>query len=307
MAKRKNTTSKSRESREHAHRRPPFFATVTIILVLIVLYATGLDGQLMDIIDGIGQPSYSHVPGEGLYVRFLDVGKADSMLIVCDGETMLVDAGELETAGYVVDYLKRAGVRTLDAIVATHPHSDHIGGMASAIEEFNPIISYISPKTHNTNTYLRMMAALDINGGEVIVPKPGERYQLGGADIEFVAPHMDYDEINDCSLVFVLEYQGIRIMFTGDAQSDSEKDMRESGLRLDADVLKVGHHGSNTSSKKAFLQEVSPRYAIITQADIADSSDKVLDRLADINAQVYSTDNGVIILSVEGGVIKISQ
>lgn len=281
--------------------------SLAIIVLMIAAYRLGLADTLLDSLENWAGPSYTHMPGEGLYIHFLSVGKADSILVIADGEAMLVDAGEADTVDYVISYLKSAGVYELDAIIATHPHLDHIGGMSYVIEEFSPELCYISSKTHTTATYERLMRALGTKGVETLVPQPGDSYSLGGAVMEFVGPMDEYENINDCSLVFALEYQGIRVLFTGDAESESESDMISSGRDLSADVLKVAHHGSNSSSKNAFLRQVMPDYAIITQKDISDSSDKVIERLEDVGARIYSTDSGEVVLSVEGGVLKIEQ
>ncbi len=288
-------------------RRPPLWASLTIIVLMIAAYQLGLADTLLESLEKWAGPSYTHLPGEGLYVHFLSVGKADSILVIADGQTMLVDAGEAETAQYVMDYIKSAGVKELDAIVATHPHLDHIGAMSYVIEEFSPRLCYISSRTHTTATYERLVRALGTHRVETIIPEPGDIYSLGSAEIEFVGPVKEYENINDCSLVFILEYQGVRVLFAGDAESESENEMVQSGQNLGADVLKVAHHGSNSSSKRAFLLEVMPDYAIITQKDIADSSDRVIERLEEVGAKIYSTDGGEVILSVEGGVLKIEQ
>ena len=295
--------------RQRRRKAPPFWATVTTVCLLLAAYWLGLLDPVFDYLESnswnVG-PSYNHVQGEGLYVHFLSVGKADSILVICDGETMLVDAGEAETVDYVVSYAKKQGIARLDYIVATHPHMDHIGGMPEVIKRFTPGMCYISPRTHTTNAFMLLINNLEAYGVETVMPKVGQKAAIGAATITFYAPNRDdYKEMNDSSLVFMLEYQGVRILFAADAESESESDMLDGELSLRADVLKVAHHGSNSSSKKAFIEAVNPDYAVITQADIADSSDKVLERLRNVGAEIFSTDNGEVLLSVEGGVLRI--
>jgi competence protein ComEC len=172
--------------------------------------------------------------------------------------------------------------------------------------KYRPSVAYRSPQTHTTRNYEDLLLALDEAGSEVIVPSPGEGFELGGAQIEFLSPEKDADfgdNINDWSLVFLLTFGGDRLLFMGDAESKAESALLASGFDLRADFIKIGHHGSNTSSKKSFLQAVSPKIAAITcdkEEEKGEPNEKVLKRLADLGVELHRTD-------LEGNLIFISK
>lgn len=303
-------------------RRPPALLILAILAGMVFLYVYGGDIDLrgglekasswieqwasQNISVRSAQPSATAAAGgEGaLEVAVLSVGQADAILITVDGKSMLLDAGESDTSGDVCDYIESRGILKLDYIVCTHPHTDHIGGMPAVIARFEPEVCYVSPREHTTATYEKLMDALEEYGVETVIPKPGDTLSLGSAQIEFLAPiGADYEEINDFSLVFMLTCQGQKLLFTGDAESVSEADMLDKGYELEADFLKVGHHGSKTSSSAAFIEAVSPKYAVITRDNADEVSDKVTARLKDAGAQIFYTFEGDVLVRVQDGVL----
>jgi competence protein ComEC len=201
-----------------------------------------------------------------LQVHFIDVGQADAILIQTpDGVNILIDAGEQFTSARLIAYLRQQGVSTLDHVIATHPHADHIGGMAGVIKAFDIGSVYMPRATHTTKTYENLLLAIRDKGLRVHEAKAGVALDFGeGIGAQLVAPVASgYKSLNDYSAVLRLTYGETRFLFAGDAERLSETQMLASGAELSADVLKVGHHGSNTSSYEPFLGAVGATYGVI--------------------------------------------
>lgn len=201
----------------------------------------------------------------GLKVHFIDVGQGDATLFESDGHFMLVDAGEEEQAARVIAYLHSQGVDRLDYIIGTHPHSDHIGALDDVAENFSVGAAILSPVSYDTWSYRHLN---DVLAGEDIPreePAPGTQYSLGKAAFTILAPNRDYgDAVNDWSVAVRMVYGDTAFVLTGDAQEAAEEDMCQNGLELRADVLKLGHHGSSTSTTWDFFDAVSPEAVVIS-------------------------------------------
>lgn len=199
-------------------------------------------------------------------VHFIDVGQGDCELILDHGRAMLIDAGEAEEAQTVIRYLNRQRIKTIDYVVATHPHSDHIGGLSSVIEQFavkNVIMPKLSQEnTPTSSTYERLLRAVKDSGAKVIAARPGAEYPLGKGKFTVLAPLKQDEELNNMSVVLRLTYRQRRFLFTGDAEATVEKQLLASHADLSCDVLKLGHHGSATSNTQPFLTAASPQYAV---------------------------------------------
>ena len=252
---------------------------------------------------------------ESFSVHYIDVGQGDCILTVCNGKTLLIDAGENGNEATVINYLRAHGVKALDYVIATHPHSDHIGSLAEVIEEFgaSKVIMPRFPEslTPTTKTYTDFLNAVKASGAKVIAAKPGSSYTLGSAEFEILAP-IDYDteNLNNVSVVTRLVYGGKSFLFTGDAEKEVELDLADSGAVIDSDVLKVGHHGSKTSSSKDFLEAVSPEICVIMcgeNNDYGHPHKEVLDRLKKYTDGIYRTDIcGSIVLTCVDGEIEVN-
>ena len=257
-----------------------------------------------------------------LQIHFIDVGQADSILIKQDNNYMLIDGGNNEDGDMLVKYLKEQGVEKLDYIIATHPHEDHIGGLDDVLNEFDTDLVLMPDKITTTKTFEDFLLAIknrqDIknkNGENVTlkkVPKLEEKYNLGNASFVIYAPNSSsYDELNNYSIVIKLSFGNNAFLFTGDAEKLSEKEMLDKNYDLKADVLKIGHHGSSTSTSDEFLEAVSPKYAVLSVGE--DNSynlpkKTVMDKFKNNNIPVYRTDEqGTIILNSDGTNITFNK
>ncbi|MBP3484162.1 MAG: MBL fold metallo-hydrolase [Oscillospiraceae bacterium] len=245
-----------------------------------------------------------NVPMDGLYVHYIDVGQGDSELVCCNGEYMLIDAGEPDASDAVLEYLDRHGIDKLDYLVCTHGHSDHCGGLDAVVESLEVETVFTSPYAGDSPSYEIFTDAVYDAGLELIVPELGESYRLGEASFSFIGPLEDYDNQNDDSLVLRLEYGDTSFLFTGDMTAKAEKDLINDGADLRCDVLKVGHHGSSGSSCYQFLYEAQPGIGVISCEkgnSYGHPHEETLSRLADADVTVCRTDlEGSIVIFSDG-------
>ena len=250
-------------------------------------------------------------PSKNLSVHFLNVGQADSAIVLCDDKVLMIDGGNPSDSSFIFSYLKHTlGIDHIDYIIATHPHDDHIGGLSGALNActvgalFSPVVQYDSKAFSSLTKYTQKQ------GIPICVPQVGDSFPLGSATVEFLSPQNAFDDLNDCSLVVRIAYGNTSMLFTGDAQFDAELAMVDSQQMLQSTLLKVGHHGSDTSCSLEFLREITPEYAIISvgkENTYGHPSEIVLNRLSDIGATVYRTDlHGTIICSSDGNKLSFS-
>lgn len=249
-----------------------------------------------------------------LKVTYIDVGQADSILVECEDKNLLIDSGTNETGDNVIKYLKGEGITKIDYVIATHPHEDHIGGMANVIKGFD-IGKFYSPKaSSNTKTFERMITELNDKGLKINVLKVGKDPEINipGTKIEIFSPGKDeYENLNNYSPIMKLTYGETTFLFTGDAEKEIEKEVLENKFDIKADVLKVGHHGSSTSTSIEFLKKVSPEYAIISVGKdnkYKHPNDSTIKNLNKNNVKVLRTDIlGNITLKSDGNVIELEE
>jgi len=256
------------------------------------------------------QASAEETAAEGtLKVHFIDVGQGDSILIQQGNESMLVDAGPNASSTAVEKYIASLGITNLAYVVGTHPHEDHIGGLDYVINSFSIGKIYMPRAAASTKTFEDVLTAISRKGLKVTAPAAGESFKLGDAAVEILAPNSSsYDSLNNYSIVLKVTYGSTSFLLAGDAQSLSESEMISKGFDLKADVLKVGHHGSTSSTTKSFLNKVDPKYAVISVG--ADNTyghpaQKTLEKLESKGVTVYRTDkSGTITATSDGKTIS---
>lgn len=244
-----------------------------------------------------------------LIVEFIDVGQGDSILILTPNEkTILIDAGEPGDYEKIKGTIDNYSISKLDVVIGTHPHSDHIGSMQKIIENYDIGRVYIPDKIHTSKTFENLLLAIEKKGLEIDIADAGVKIDLDKTlDLKFVSPNGSFEDANNSSAVLRLRYKDISFLFTGDMEIKAEKLIDDN---IDVDVLKVGHHGSDTSSSKEFLNRVTPTIAVISVGKdnkYNHPSQDIVDRLNGIGAQVYRTDEmGNITIISDGINIEIN-
>lgn len=251
-----------------------------------------------------------------LTIRYIDVGQGDCELISYAGQNILIDAGEKEAAEAVIGTLDGLGIKKLDYVIATHPHSDHIGALGNIIDKYD-IGTVIAPRIKDelvptSKAYERFLTALSKKGQKLTAAKAGAVYSLADENkendntaFEVLAPvGNDYDDLNDWSVVIRLVHGENAFLFTGDAEKAAESDIIASGAELSADVLKAGHHGSSSSTSKKFLEAVSPKTVIISCGDgnsYGHPHKEIIEKLDKNSIEYYRTDQcGTITVYSDG-------
>ena len=242
-----------------------------------------------------------------LDVHFLDVGQGDAALVVCDGEAMLIDGGSAAASQFLYSYLK-GEVEELAVVVATHPHDDHIGGLAAVLNAVPVGVIYSPVKDWNNIAWSNVAKYARAQGIPVVVPGEGDVIALGGATVTVLHCWPDAWAENDMSIVLRVDYRQTSFLFTGDAEEMSEQMMLTDGVPLKSDVLKVAHHGSRRSSTPDFIRAVDPAWAVISCGagnDFGHPSDRVLQTLS--GSKVLRTDEvGTITFHSDGAALTVS-
>jgi competence protein ComEC len=250
--------------------------------------------------------------GANLFVHFIDIGQGDATLIQTpSGKTILVDAGPIEATPALLQYLEETGIREIDIVIATHPHADHIGGFPVILEKY-PVGHCYMPRVSATSvTYRDLLLAIQREGLTIHTAKKGILLDIEeGFTLRFLSPAKDsYTEINNFSVVLLLEYGEISFLLMGDAEEPVEKELLEYRLVTQTDVLKAGHHGSQSSSSEAFIEVVKPQYAVIFCGAGNPYGRPHEDTLSTLSkyATVFRTDtNGTIVFQTDGKTLKIT-
>lgn len=257
--------------------------------------------------EAINQNNITPVNGE-LQVYYIDVGQADSILIINKEDAMLIDAGNNEDGEDVVNFIKDKGITKLDYVVGTHPHEDHIGGLDDVINSNIEIENVLMPKIETTTkTFEDVVNAISNKGLTVKAPNKGDTFTLGDSNLEVMTDSiLDEDNLNLSSITLRLQYGNNSFLFMGDSEKENEKTITWPKT----DVLKVGHHGSDTSSSEEFLNEVKPSISIIMAGK--DNSyglpkEEIVERLENVGSKVYRTDeNGTIEVTSDGNNINVT-
>lgn len=229
-----------------------------------------------------------------LVIHFLDVGQADAAILQCGDEVMMIDGGRSSNSSLIYSVLKNTlHVHQINYMIATHPHDDHIGGLSGALNASSVGVIDSPVTAYDSKAFSSLLKYAQKQGLIITIPKAGDTFAFGDAQVQFLSPVQEYDNMNDNSLVIRIVHGQNTFLFAGDAEWDAEHDMVSSGIDLSATVLKVGHHGSSTSSSYMFLREVMPQYAVIScgkDNSYGHPSADVLSRLRNVGAIVYRTD-----------------
>ena len=272
---------------------------ITALAVLGVIFGPGL----------LEQDPAAPVSGDEVQFHFIDVGQGDAALIRTSAGDILIDAGTNASEEQLRAYLDRLGVKDIEYAVFTHPHEDHIGGADMVVNTYNVKRVILPQKEHDSKTYERMLDAIEAKKCEVIAAAPDKTFQVGELTCTILAPiGTAYKELNNYSVVIRAEYGDTSVLFTGDAEIDSEDEMLEKYMltgKLDCDILKSGHHGSDTSSGQDFLKAVSPVYAVISVGEgntYDHPKQEILARYEALKIQYFRTDKeGDIVFTSTGG------
>lgn len=243
-------------------------------------------------------------------VHYIDVGQADSALVTCDGHSMLIDGGNADDSNLVYSVLQRETEGHLDYVIGTHAHEDHIGGLSGAFEADTADVTFCPVTEYDSKAFRNFKTRADERGGGITVPAVGDTFTLGEATVTVVAVNSVPEDTNNTSIVIRIVYGDTSFLFTGDAEQETEARILESGQDIESTVLKVGHHGSSTSTSQAFLDAVSPTYAVIScgkDNSYGHPHSETLAKLASAGVEVFRTDElGDIYCTSDGTEVTFS-
>ena len=290
------------------------FKIITAIVV-IILIVTNLITRAKEVQQQIvlkERTNSEKVEGE-LVLTMIDVGQADCFLLMQNGKTALIDCGTRSTGEDAVEYLKSIGSTKLDYVFGTHPHDDHMGGMYDIITNFD-VGQIIIPKIEEeitSNWYIKLIEELSFGDYNIGNSAVGDIYYLGDATIKVIGPISDANgNINNYSTVMKISFGEMDIIMTGDAETEVEEGILATKENIDAEILKVGHHGSDTSSSEGFLDAISPDYALIS-TKIGNKYEhpikSTMENLKERNIEVYRTDeNGTVVATITSASVSFN-
>lgn len=281
-----------------------------IIIVIMLFSLTSCAKPIIDIKESKGNPvtNTTEKLESELIVHFLDVGQGDSTFIeLPNNRTMLIDGAEKKYATKIINYIKDLGYSQIDFILGTHPHADHIGGLSDIINTFDIGTIYMPKVVATSKTYENLLTTIKNKNLKIKTGSSGVEI-LSEENLHgfLVAPNKEkYSSLNNYSLVLKLVYGNTKFLFMGDAEELSENEINAD---ISADVIKVGHHGSNTSTSAKFLAKVNPKYAIISVGEnnsYNHPSIETIEKIKQYTNDIYRTDlNGTIIIKSNGLVIN---
>lgn len=287
-------------------------SVTALLLMCILLISFGKD---------FGIPSWKDIfttcgiyadLGDDLSVSFIDVGSADACYITCHGKNILIDSGTSLSYDKLYAYLNRVGCTHFDAIIVSHPDSDHIGGMKNIFKDFGTDVLYMYTLPENlvphTDEYKYFYNSIEEYKINVVSPKIASNITVGDLNFKFISPTKTYGKINDTSLVVKMTFENNSFLFTGDISENVEKTLINSNEELNCDVLKVAHHGSKTSSSQTFIDAVSPLVSVVSVGanDFDLPNYQIIARLSKSSDSLYRTDvDKTVVVTSDGQNIKV--
>lgn len=295
-----------------ARRGAAIFAAGVVLFIVILSFGDGKGSPNLDTLADVFGMSRKY-PKENDYIRFLDVGEGDAALLCSNGKTALIDTGPEDSADKLCSKLRSYGVKQLDLLIFSHAHTDHVGGSEEILSTYAVgciVVPYLIDEPEGTAQIINAEKTVSKNGGTVYSALNGMQIKVGDFTLEVIGYYPDMEDENDRSVFIMAEIRGMKFLFTGDAEASAEKRLIEENTDISCDVLKVGHHGSSTSSCEEFLTACSPREAVISCGygnSYLHPHEKAVERLENSNATVYRTDiYGDICFEIEAKQYKIS-
>jgi competence protein ComEC len=293
-------------------KKDRILALVFILAICLVMACSSIEAPGENV--EVPLPDNDVQGSEVLKVHFIDVGQADAILVQGPkGENIVIDAGNNNDSDTVVDYFRKQGIKDLKAVIGTHPHEDHIGGLDAVIRSFNVEKVYLPKAVHTSETFRDVLKAVSDKGIKVTTAVKGVSLPLTGMKAEFIGPvNAEYDNLNNHSAILKLTCGETGFLFQGDAEEESERDILMSDIRgkLKADVLKVGHHGSSSSTIPEYLETINPEYAVIMVGkgnDYGHPHKETMELLMSRGIDIFRTDEqGTIIVESDGKSIKFN-
>lgn len=289
------------------------FISILFVLVAFIYVINDSFGLIYDDLESINNQDTKDVTDvvslDGdLKVYYIDVGQADSILIENNQEYMLIDGGNDADGDLLVEYFKELSITSFKYLVATHPHEDHIGGLDEVIDNFDIGTIYMPDVITTTKTFENLLDSIENKNLSYKVPEIGSSFKLGNSDFTVIYTGTDTSDLNNTSIVLRMIYGNTSFLFTGDATEVTEEKIINQNI--EADVLKVGHHGSKYSTTDEFLAKVNPKYAVISVGSnnkYGHPASSTVNKLENANVKTYRTDqDGTVILESDGNNISFS-
>lgn len=295
--------SKKNKSESKTEKKTPSIKTIcysAVAVIIILIFSIFVDHS-----DNTDNNSLGNIQ-----VHYIDVGQGDCILIEAEGENMLIDCGESSKSDEVLAYLQSQNISHLDYLVGTHPHSDHMGGMSTVVDNLeidNFYMPYLPDDDIPTTKYFeKLLLSLENKNMEIKNPEAGDKIRLGSAELTVISPNQkEYSNTNNYSIGFILTHGDNSFIFTGDAEASAEEEMINNGLLRDIDVYKAGHHGSSTSSSEAFLDVIKPEYAVIMCGEgnsYGHPNDDAVERI-----KKYVTEENILRTDFKGSIVAKSD
>ena len=298
-----------RQMKKSKNKKPKYIAAAALlaVAVFITAFSRGVFGERLQKVFNPAAAFDTSVD----FVKITDVGEADSILIYSDGCSAVIDVGTENSVPNILDDLNSARIKDIDALIVTHLHTDHAGGLpelAKRREIDNLIIPELESSAEAAQLVKTAKRTVTAKGGNVYTAVQGMNFEIGEFTVTVLAYYDDMQDENNKSVIVMAEIDGIKFLFTGDAEAKTEKALIDEGLNIDCDVLKVAHHGSSSSSSQSFLKAATPKYAAISVGAnniYSHPTESVISALENCGAQILRTDtDGDITFYVENREIR---